>query len=66
MTRVATALLAGVDVLWLGDARRRVEALDPQQRAVGVCGCLEEAHALAGARIADLLLGLSHDCSLIG
>ncbi len=63
---LGSALLAGVDVLRLLYAGRRVDGFDLQERPVRIGARLEEAHALAGARIADLLFGSSHYCSLIG
>src|SRR5579884_1928792 len=57
---LGSALLVGVDVQRLDDAARRIDGLDPQQLAVRVGTSEEEAHALAGARVADLSVLLAH------
>jgi hypothetical protein len=53
-------------MLRLGDACRRVDALDSQQRAVGFLGRLAEAHVLASPRIVNFLVAALQGVPRIG
>jgi hypothetical protein len=57
---LGTALLVGMDVLRLGHACWWVDALDSQQRALGLLSRLPETHALTSARIVNFLVAALH------